>query len=83
MGVSEKVEPHLGMGCYICSMKMIHMNRKLQKTPWFDAGSVDSTFLVKGNDYKFNIFFNNQEVVKSKMQKQNNIWKTKINLYGF
>merc|ERR1711970_936971 len=61
------------------NLKMIQMKGKVQATRWFEAGPVESTFLVKGNDYDFNINYNNKEIMKSKINIQNNLLKAKIN----
>merc|ERR1719234_741367 len=60
-------------------LKMIQMKGKVQATRWFEAGPVESTFLVKGNDYEFNINYNSKEIMKSKINIQNNLLKAKMN----
>merc|ERR1711970_779653 len=61
------------------NLKMIQMKGKVQATRWFEAGPVESIFLVKGNDYDFNINYNNKEIMKSKINIQNNLLKAKMN----
>merc|ERR1719233_2360709 len=61
------------------NLKMIQMKGKVQATRWFMAGPVESTFLVKGNDYEFNINYDNKEIMKSKINIQNNLLKAKMN----
>merc|ERR1712200_245279 len=55
------------------------MKGKVQATRWFEAGPVESTYMVKGNDHVLNIVFNNKEVMKSKMNIKNNMLKAKTN----
>ena len=61
------------------NLKMIQMKGKVQATRWFEAGPVESTFLLKGNDYEFNVNYNNKEIMKSKVNIQNNFLKAKMN----
>merc|ERR1719318_2207427 len=63
----------------IMNLKMVQMKGKLQATRWFEAGPVESTFVVKGNDYEFNVVFNNKEIMKSKMNVQDHLLKAKMN----
>merc|ERR1712168_444183 len=63
----------------LSKLKMIQMKGKVQATRWFEAGPVESTFLVKANDYEFNINYNNKEIMKSKVNIQNNFLKAKMN----
>jgi len=63
----------------IFNLKTIQMKGKVQATRWFQAGPVESTFVVKGNDYEFNVVFNNKEFMKSKVNIQNNFLKAKMN----
>ena len=50
----------------VMNLKMVQLKGKLQETCWFGAGPVESTFLVKGNDYQFNIVFNTNKRMMSK-----------------
>merc|ERR1719233_759435 len=61
------------------SLKMIQMKGKVEATHWFVAGPVDSTFMVKGNDFELNVVFNSKEIIKSKMNVKNNLLKAKMN----
>jgi hypothetical protein len=65
----------------IMNLKMVQMKGKLQATRWFEAGPVESTFMVKGNDYEFNVVFNNKEIMKSKMNVQDHLLKAKMNFH--
>merc|ERR1719228_2165498 len=63
----------------LSKLKMIQMKGNVQATRWFEAGPVESIFLVKGNDYEFNVNYNNKEIMKSKLNIQNNLLKAKMN----
>jgi len=63
----------------LMNLRKIEMKGKIQATRWFEAGKLESTFLVKGNDYKINLVFNDKEIVKTKVNVQNRLVKAKMN----
>merc|ERR1712168_1511193 len=79
MGGSELTKLQFLIEGNIFNLKTIQMKGKVQATRWFQAGPVESTFVVKGNDYEFNVVFNNKEFMKSKVNIQNNFLKAKMN----
>merc|ERR1712183_544136 len=64
----------------LMSLKMVKMSGNIQGTRWFEGGPVESVFVVKGDDYEFNIIHNNNEVMKTKMNVKNHMLMAKINL---
>ena len=64
----------------IMNLEKVQMKGKLQETRWWEAGSVESTFLASGNDYNLNIMFKNKEIMKTKMNIKNKVLKGKMNL---
>merc|ERR1712241_208956 len=76
---TEMTNVHFLIQGNLMSLKKIQMKGKLQETRWFNAGPVESTFMIKGNDYVVNVVFNNKEVMKSKVNVKNNMLKSKTN----
>jgi len=76
---TEKTKLEFVIEGSIMNLKKIQMKGKLESTLWSEAGPVESTYMVKGNDYQLNIMFNNKEIMKTKMNVQNQLLKAKIN----
>jgi len=64
----------------LMSLTMIKMSGKIQATRWFEAGKIESVFVVKGDDYEFKVIHNTNEVMKTKMNVKNHMLRAKINL---
>ena len=76
---TELTNVHFLIKGNLMSLKKIQMKGQIQATRWFEAGPVESTYMVKGNDHVLNIVFNNKEVMKTKMNIKSNILKAKTN----